>query len=287
VLEINRKVDKLILKNGKMTFKRAKMTRLFTLFALVLVGLASAQVPIPNRPDGWGVGGPADSHVVIEMFLDPLCPDCKATWPILQQVVQAYGTRIHFRFHTFPLPYHTNAFLVSQSIHVVANYTSRNSNAIFEYTTKIFENQAQWYNGATSNLTMPQVAESVATFAASTGLIPKDKVLDGLTNDDLNFETRVSWKYTCSRGATGTPTFLINGVAVGADDTWALKDWQSVIDPILAVNAKQTTDVADCPSDKKTCEYLPGKIQCCLPGENCIANVGCRCFNLRNGNKCF
>jgi len=176
------------------------MTRFVALSIFVLVGLALAQVPIPNRPDGWGVGGPADAHVVIEMFLDPLCPDCQATWPIVQQVIQAYGTKIHFRFHTFPLPYHTNAFLVSQSIHVVANYTNRNTNAIYEYTTKIFEGQDQFYNGATINLTMPQVAEKLATFAAQTSIIPKDKLLDGLASDDLNFETRVSWKYTCSRG---------------------------------------------------------------------------------------
>ena len=32
-----------------------------------------------------------------------------------------------------------------------------------------------------------------------------------------------------------------------------------------------------CPSDKSTCEFLPGKAECCLAGESCIPKVGCRC----------
>lgn len=32
-----------------------------------------------------------------------------------------------------------------------------------------------------------------------------------------------------------------------------------------------------CPSGQTECTYLPGKTQCCLAGEMCIANVGCRC----------
>jgi protein-disulfide isomerase len=175
-------------------------TSIFALLAVVFAGLVSAQVPIPNRPDGYGVGGPADAHVVVEMFLDPLCPDCKATWPIALQVIQAYGTKIHFRIHTFPLPYHTNSFVASQGLHVIANVTNRNLDAIFQYATKIFENQATWYNDATKTLTMPQVVDSLATFVAQTGLTTKEKFLAGMASDDINYETRVSWKYGCSRG---------------------------------------------------------------------------------------
>ncbi|CAF4240422.1 unnamed protein product, partial [Rotaria magnacalcarata] len=46
---------------------------------------------------------------------------------------------------------------------------------------------------------MPQVVDSLATFVASTGLVTKDKFLAGMAMDDINFETRVSWKYACSR----------------------------------------------------------------------------------------
>ena len=38
---------------------------------------------------------------------------------------------------------------------------------------------------------------------------------------------------------TGTPTFLLNGVYIGADSSWALSDWQSVIDPIVNATASR------------------------------------------------
>lgn len=176
------------------------LTNVFVLVAVAFAGLVSAQVPIPNRPDGYGVGGPLDSHVVVEMFLDPLCPDCKATWPIILQVTQFYGTRIHFRIHTFPLPYHTNSFVASQGLHVIANVTNRNVDTIFQYATKIFETQETWYNAATTNLTMPQVVDSLANFVAQAGFTTKEKFVAGIASADINFETRVSWKYACSRG---------------------------------------------------------------------------------------
>ena len=170
------------------------------LFATVCVALATAQVPIPSRPDGYGVGGPADAHVVVELFFDPLCPGCKAAWPTVLQVIQAYGTQIHVRIHTFPLPYHTNSFVASQGLHVIANATNRNLEAIFQYATKVMENQQIWYNDATKTMTMPQVIESLASFVDRLGLLTKEKFLAGMASDDVNDETRISWKYACSRG---------------------------------------------------------------------------------------
>jgi hypothetical protein len=70
---------------------------------------------------------------------------------------------------------------------------------------------------------------------------------------------------------------LINGVPVSADDSWSLADWKSVIDPILASNEKVSPPNDDCPTGEVKCQYLPTKSQCCLAGERCIPNVGCRC----------
>lgn len=177
-----------------------QLTTISILLAIASVAFASSRMPIPSRPDGYGVGGPADAHVVVEIFLDPLCPSCKAAWPTILQVIQAYGTRIHVRIHTFPLPYHMNSFVVSQGLHVVANATNRNLDAIFQYATKIFENQQIWYNVATKTMTVPQVVDSLASFVDSVGLVPKAKFADGMANMDINYKTCVSWTYACSRG---------------------------------------------------------------------------------------
>lgn len=36
---------------------------------------------------------------------------------------------------------------------------------------------------------------------------------------------RYSWKYGCSRGITGTPIFLINGVVADGAEGWSLEAW--------------------------------------------------------------
>ncbi|CAF1339484.1 unnamed protein product [Adineta steineri] len=256
------------------------------ILTVMYAGFISAQVPIPSRPDGYGVGGPADAHVVVDMFFDPLCPGCKASWPTLLQLIQTYTTRIHVRIHTFPLPYHTNSFVASQGLHVIANATNRNLDSIFRYATRVFETQEMWSNDATKSMTMTQIIDSLASMVDKAGFLPKGKFLAGMASDDINEETRISWKYACSRGIVGTPTFLINGVATSASSAWSLDDWKSVIDPILASNENVSSQIKDCPPNQKTCQYAPHKTQCCLAGENCIPNVGCRCFNLKNGNKC-
>ena len=106
------------------------------------------------------------------------------------------------------------------------------------------------------------------------------EVID-MTDHKLHYSLRY-----LSLAVVGTPTFLINGVSTSADASWSLKDWQSVIDPILAANEESASPVQTCPSGQKQCDYAPRKSQCCLAGERCIPNAGCRCFNLKNGNRC-
>lgn len=159
----------------------------------------SAQAPIPSRPDGYGVGGPADAHVVVEMFFDPLCPGCKAAWPTVLQLIQAYGKTIHVRIHTFPLPYHTYSFVASQGLHVIANVTNRNLDSIYQYATKVIENQEKWQDTTTASMNTLQVIDSLASFVDKTGLTTKAKFLAGMNNPDINDQTRISWKYACTR----------------------------------------------------------------------------------------
>lgn len=74
---------------------------------------AAQDVPLPNTPDGFRMGtGP----VVVDAFLDLLCPDCAGEWPTLQQLMAHYDpkTQLSFVLHTFPLPYHTFAFRVAR-----------------------------------------------------------------------------------------------------------------------------------------------------------------------------
>lgn len=87
---------------------------------LACVRAAEGQAPIPARPDGWAVGPPG-APVVVDMFLDLMCPDCRADDPIITQLARHYGDRVRIVYHVFPLPYHRNAFAMAQLAHYIGN----------------------------------------------------------------------------------------------------------------------------------------------------------------------
>jgi len=260
-----------------------------------------AQIPIPNRYDGFGLGD-VDAPILFEAFFDLLCPDCAGAWPNIKDVVNHYNpspndSKMRFILHTFPLPYHHNAFYASQGAHVV----NAGAQPLFwKYVDALFENQATFWDDATSGTTPDDLKASMATVVESAIGFNHGQFLNGLANDTLNMDTRISWKYGCSRGVAWTPAFFVNGISVVADPSWTLADWRTILDPLISAGrpsfhqhsklGKCSTGVAihreihpvrdtvrDCPPGQFSCPYKPGKTQCCLNGEHCIPNVGCRC----------
>ncbi|KAF8691362.1 hypothetical protein HU200_040493 [Digitaria exilis] len=76
--------------------------------------------------------------VVVEAFLDPLCPDSRDTWPTLKEVVDHYGGRVSVVVHLFPLPSHSYAFIVCQAIHTV---NKLNPSYVYPVLEKVFKYQ--------------------------------------------------------------------------------------------------------------------------------------------------
>lgn len=265
---------------------------LSSLLLLALLAItASAQAPIPYRLDGFSspVGGSYGAPIEFDFFVDLLCPDCHDAWPNIQSVISYYGKNINGRLHTFPLPYHTWGFLAAQSFHVVANANS--TVAAFQWANTLFANQQNYWNSATAQYTGAEVLAQFQQLAVSSGVISAEAFAAGMSDDNLNEDTRVSWKYACSRGVLGTPTFFVNGVQVNGQPSWTLSDWRIILDPLLQPQPtaqqkkhkqhnkhnKNVFAPPTCPSGYPLCQYLPGQFNCCKPGEMCIPNVGCRC----------
>lgn len=78
------------------------------LLVLAVVGRSSAQSTIPERYDGFVLNGVAEqgrSPVVWELFIDPMCRNCKAGWPAVKQVAERYaGSSLVVVVHLFPAP---------------------------------------------------------------------------------------------------------------------------------------------------------------------------------------
>jgi hypothetical protein len=111
-----------------------------TLCLLSAAAFVGAQVPIPTTPDGFfkvrrnhsffgrvdvagsvmrlesgRAQGSAGAPVVIDVFIDLMCPDSKAAFPTLLKLTDHYGAEtLRLAVHSFPLPYHRNAYLAAQ-----------------------------------------------------------------------------------------------------------------------------------------------------------------------------
>ena len=179
--------------------------RLAALLAAAGALLAAAQpVPLPNTYDGFKLGSPS-APVLLEGFLDLLCPDCAQAYPTLMQVADHYGpSKLLFNLHIFPLPYHTYAFLGAQGAQVVRNVNGSDA-AVFTYAAALFNGaQQSFWNAATANMTAPQVAAAYGALVAGLDVgVSAAAFAAGMADDDLNEDARISWKFGCSRYTTG------------------------------------------------------------------------------------
>jgi len=240
----------------------------------------SAQwLPVPPAGyDGYKFGEcSAPAH--LEMFVDLLCGSCKAAFPTIEEVAALYGpSKLQLSVHTIPAPWHTWAFIVAQSMHVVA---ASNRSAVLPWLRLVFANQDKFLNDGPYE-TAAQVGNALDGLAVAGNLLAKGTVLAGLSNITLNFATRISWKFAVTRGVSGTPGFLLNGVALlFADDNggaWNLTEWQAKIDPVLTpleAPPPPRRAATGCDADATPCS-AGGKAECCAVGDFCVPGVGCR-----------
>ena len=174
----------------------------------LLIAAAAQPVPLPNLPDGFRVGLAGPTGPEISVFMDFLCPDCAADWPVVNALLAHYQGKISVTLHTFPLPYHTFGFRAAQGAHAIAaiNKTSP-AEAVFQYAGMMFANQGDFYG---ADLTTTQVDAHIAELASTKLGYSAAAVAAGLADDNINEATRISWKYSTSRYSTGTPHCALN-----------------------------------------------------------------------------
>jgi protein-disulfide isomerase len=150
--------------------------------------------------------GPANAKVTLVAFSDFQCPFCSRAVPTLKQVEDQYKGRIRVAFKNMPLPFHEHAHLAAEAA-LAANEQGK----FWEMHDKLFANQ--------QNLTRPDLEK----YAEELGLnMAKFKA----ALDSGKFKERVDReaKEGNAVGATGTPTFFVNGhILVGAQPIDAFK----------------------------------------------------------------
>ncbi|XAR64220.1 hypothetical protein NMG60_11024479 [Bertholletia excelsa] len=209
----------------------------FLLFLSVLERpgpIAYAQASIPARFDGFvyenrPIG--VDS-IMIEAFMDPVCPDSRDSWPPLKQALDYYGPRVSLIVHPFALPYHDNSFFASRALHIV---NKLKSSATYDLLELFFKNQEAFYNKPTFNMSRASIVEGIVKLATESVGDSYDSAIEaGFTDRKTDLLTRVSFKYGCTRGVFGTPFFFVNGFPLpDAGSAIDYSGWRRIIDPLI------------------------------------------------------
>ncbi|PIN18602.1 hypothetical protein CDL12_08726 [Handroanthus impetiginosus] len=217
-----------------MDFKSNNSRILGVFLLLCLFSAIVGQSTIPSKQDGFWYGEKKseEDSVLIEAFFDPVCPDSRDSWPPLKEAIREYGPRVKLVVHTFPLPYHDNAFATSRALHII---NKPNSSATYDLLEAFFKHQEKFYGKATFNMSRAAVVHQIVKFV-SKALGPSylSTIKSGFTDTDTDHATRVAFKYGCLRGVYGTPFFFVNGFPLpDAGSALDYKGWRQVIDPLV------------------------------------------------------
>lgn len=209
------------------------MFKLVILALFAITAFSSQDTPIPASPDGYSLGSTTPT-LHLEGHFDLICPDCKNSWAILEPILRneydiVNNKTLRFTIHLFPLTYHVNSFLASQGARVIAD-NLRDPNDMWTYINMVFANQSQFSNPATFQQTQVQIQANLATLVDHYMPQYSQVFASGLQyGSQADSEARISWKYGCYRGITGTPTFFANGVAIDGAENFSSDDWRNFL----------------------------------------------------------
>jgi protein-disulfide isomerase len=145
------------------------------------------------------VKGSSSAPVTLVAFSDFQCPFCSRAVPTLKQLEDDYGGKLRVAFKQMPLPFHDKAHLAAEAA-LAANEQGK----FWAYHDKLFANQQALDRPALEKYA-EELGLNMSKFRAA---LDSGKYKDKVDQDA---------KEGAAVGATGTPTFFINGTRlVGA-----------------------------------------------------------------------
>lgn len=185
--------------------KRAIIILIGILLALGgIVALAVWKSPqkeaaINSSPGSQNIYGKEDSEVVLTEFIDFQCEACYQYYPIVKEVKELYKDKVKFQIRYLPIATsHPYAMTATKYAEAAAR-----QGKFFEMHDKIFEGQKIWENSRTPQADFQRYAEEIGIF--------NDQFQADLKSDDVENTIRKDLRDANDAGATGTPTFVING----------------------------------------------------------------------------
>jgi protein-disulfide isomerase len=212
---VNGPIRTLLLQQRTMDIRQKYVDQLRSKTAIrILLDPPRMDVATANRPSR----GPTTAPIEFIEFSDFECPFCLRAHPTVEQVMQAYGDKIHFTYRYFPLNNHPHAF---PSAEAAACATEQNK--FWPYHDLLF--------GDPTHLSDADLKARAAALKLDTKQF--DACVDSHKyKDDVDADIRAGNE----AGIDGTPAFFINGrMLSGAQPFEAFK---RVIDEELQLKQK-------------------------------------------------
>ncbi|MBI5037703.1 MAG: DsbA family protein [Candidatus Kerfeldbacteria bacterium] len=162
------------------------------------------------------VEGNPDATIVIVEFSDFQCPFCFQAFPIVRELINAYGQDVKFVYRDFPItdshPQAQKAAEAGECAHVQGRF--------WEMHDKLFLNQ--------NDLSVPSLKRYANEIGLDTELF--NQCLDSNAYAD---EVEEDFVAGLAAGVTGTPTFFINGRPFTGSVTF--DQFAEIIDQLKAI----------------------------------------------------
>ncbi|HEX5703816.1 MAG TPA: thioredoxin domain-containing protein [Pyrinomonadaceae bacterium] len=164
--------------------------------------------PVFNVAVGRGISrGDINSPVKIVEFTDFQCSACGGMYPVIEEVLKAYGNRVYFEVRNFPLSaIHENAFQAAQ-----AAAAAHAQGKFWPYVDLLYKNQKSLD------------PESLKKFATQAGL-DRARFDADLASGKFDADIRRDIEEGEQYGIEGTPTIFINGVVLTSLSADALRE---------------------------------------------------------------
>ncbi|HET7824445.1 MAG TPA: thioredoxin domain-containing protein [Anaeromyxobacter sp.] len=149
------------------------------------------RVPVEDSP----ARGPADALVTIVESSDFECPFCKRAYPTVKQLEEAYAGKVRVVFKHNPLPFHPRAM----------------PSAVASEEARAQGGDAKFWAMHDALFTAPSLDDAALAKAAADARVDAAKVKDAVAAGKYKDRIERDQRLAQSLGASGTPTFFING----------------------------------------------------------------------------
>jgi thiol-disulfide isomerase/thioredoxin len=191
--------------------------------------LAAIGSSIPKRYPGF-LYGPEDAPIAVEIFCDPLCSDCRATWPTLQKVLSQYPTQVSARVHLLNLPYHTWSYYAVNAIYAL-NSTDIAKRVIDAFYTR--NDQAKFSNDALAQVPESQIPGVYADYVSANFGFDRATFLANFNDAAIKAAAGSTFGWAAGHAVDGTPTITFNGALTDLGPESTVNDWTTIIDSLL------------------------------------------------------